>query len=53
MANLLLGKRRLSRQVPDLELSLEILLQNRHLQRDTAVICEQHADELVTDMQVG
>ena len=34
-------------------LRLQILFQDRHFEREAALIGEHHADELVADMQVG
>ena len=36
-----------------LELRLQILLQDRHLDREAAIVREHHADEFVARMQVG
>src|ERR1051325_7987941 len=36
-----------------LEFRLQVLFENRHFERDAAIVGEQHAHELVADVQVG
>jgi hypothetical protein len=39
--------------LPEVELRLQILFQNRHLDRKAAVVGEYDADEFVAGMQIG